>query len=816
MKQKSKQPHLRVYRQIPMLQADPAEGLSPQEIKLRQSNGLSNIMPPSNTKSEGQIIKENVLTFFNLIFLVLALCLCLVGSFKNLMFLLVAVANTVVGSFQEIRAKRAVDKLTLVAAGTAKAIRSGQRVSVRTDQLVRDDIVEFAAGDQICADAVVRDGQLQVNESLLTGEADAILKNPGDTLKSGSFVISGRARVQLTHVGSESYAAKLAAEARRNVRSTKSEMMLSLTKLITVVGIALIPLGIILFLRHFLSVFQGLPLRDSVESTVSALIGMIPEGLYLLTSVAIAASCLKLSRKRVLVQDMNCIETLAHVDVLCVDKTGTITEPKMTVDDIVPLQPERYIADDIRMIMADYVCAMQDDNDTMAALRRYFTGQSMQTAIDAVPFRSAKKYGGVSFHEDETYLLGAPEILLANCPEKEQYLPLAEEWSAKGCRVLLLALYDGKLSDEALDAEMMPLALILLSNKIRPEAPQTFSYFAQQGVRTKVISGDNPLTVSEVARRAGIPDAEKFVDARTLKTDAELAKAAEDMTVFGRVTPDQKKKLVAAMKRAGHTVAMTGDGVNDVLALREADCSIAMASGSGVACQASHIVLLDSQFSALPSVVAEGRRVINNIERSAALFLVKNIFSLFLALITISVGVAYPLQPVHLTLINIFTIGIPSFFLALEPNENRIRGQFMSSVLYRAAPSGFTNVFLVGFVLAYRELFHMDAGEVGTVSAILIGFVGMMMLYRVCQPFNLMRRILWIALLVGLTVSCFVSSVFTSDVILSRLSVQSILVLLTFLLMAYPVMRVLSDLEKKAEVLYHRAVARLKRFAAKC
>ena len=376
MKQKSKQPHPRVYRQIPMLQADPAEGLSPQEIKLRQSNGLSNIMPPSNTKSEGQIIKENVLTFFNLIFLVLALCLCLVGSFKNLMFLLVAAANTVVGSFQEIRAKRAVDKLTLVAAGTAKAIRSGQRVSVRTDQLVRDDIVEFAAGDQICADAVVRDGQLQVNESLLTGEADAILKNPGDTLKSGSFVISGRARVQLTHVGSESYAAKLAAEARRNVRSTKSEMMLSLTKLITVVGIALIPLGIILFLRHFLSVFQGLPLRDSVESTVSALIGMIPEGLYLLTSVAIAASCLKLSRKRVLVQDMNCIETLAHVDVLCVDKTGTITEPTMEVTDVYPLNSERFSYDDIEKILAAFYHGEEPDNETARAMGQQFAGET--------------------------------------------------------------------------------------------------------------------------------------------------------------------------------------------------------------------------------------------------------------------------------------------------------------------------------------------------------------------------------------------------------------------------------------------------------
>ena len=439
MKQKSKQPHLRVYRQIPMLQADPAEGLSPQETKLRQSNGLSNIMPPSNTKSEGQIIKENVLTFFNLIFLVLALCLCLVGSFKNLMFLLVAVANTVVGSFQEIRAKRAVDKLTLVAAGTAKAIRSGQRVSVRTDQLVRDDIVEFAAGDQICADAVVRDGQLQVNESLLTGEADAILKNPGDTLKSGSFVISGRARVQLTHVGSESYAAKLAAEARRNVRSTKSEMMLSLTKLITVVGIALIPLGIILFLRHFLSVFQGLPLRDSVESTVSALIGMIPEGLYLLTSVAIAASCLKLSRKRVLVQDMNCIETLAHVDVLCVDKTGTITEPTMEVTDVYPLNSERFSYDDIEKILAAFYHGEEPDNETARAMGQQFAGETSWRAVKRMAFSSSTKWSGADFGENGRYVVGAPEFIMGD--RYDSIRSEAEPWSERGCRVLLLAAY---------------------------------------------------------------------------------------------------------------------------------------------------------------------------------------------------------------------------------------------------------------------------------------------------------------------------------------------------------------------------------------
>ena len=423
--------------------------------------------------------------------------------------------------------------------------------------------------------------------------------------------------------------------------------------------------------------------------------------------------------------------------------------------------------------------------DTMAALRRYFTGQSMQTAIDAMPFRSAKKYGGVSFHEDETYLLGAPEILLANCPEKEQYLPLAEEWSAKGCRVLLLALYDGKLSDEALDAEMMPLALILLSNKIRPEAPQTFSYFAQQGVRTKVISGDNPLTVSEVARRAGIPDAEKFVDARTLKTDAELAKAAEDMTVFGRVTPDQKKKLVAAMKRAGHTVAMTGDGVNDVLALREADCSIAMASGSGVACQASHIVLLDSQFSALPSVVAEGRRVINNIERSASLYLVKNIFTFVLSLITLFFTLPYPYTPAQLSLVNALTIGIPSFILAMEPNENRISGRFLPNVIYRALPAALSDLILVVGVMLFYLAFHIKEDMLSTLCTGIMGIVGLLMVHQTSLPMNKLRK----AMLVGLCIAFVVCYFFLPELFtLSALDKPSLLILVVLGLLAFSVM----------------------------
>ena len=775
LKRKPKEPDGPQRREIPVLESDAETGLSAAQAQERLDGGWGNAPVESPGASVREIIAKNVFTYFNFLFFLLAGCVIAVRQWLNLTFLGPVFCNMFIGIVQDLRVKKKVDGLKIMAAPKCRAVRDGQIVELDAAQLVRDDIAVFSPGDQIPADAVVAAGECRVNEALVTGEADEIVKKPGERLLSGSFVVSGSCRARLTAVGADSFVSRLTLEAKQTGSQPQSEMMHSLTSLIKWIGFLVIPLGAVMFIKEYL--WLKSPITDAVTSTVGSIVGMIPEGLYLLTSLALVASVIRLANRRTLVHDMGCIETLARVDTLCVDKTGTITEPKMTVDDIVPLQPERYIADDIRMIMADYVCAMQDDNDTMAALRRYFTGVSMQTAIEAVPFRSAKKYGGVSFHEDETYLLGAPEILLANCPEKEQYLPLAEEWSAKGCRVLLLALYDGKLSDEALDAEMMPLALILLSNKIRPEAPQTFSYFAQQGVRTKVISGDNPLTVSEVARRAGIPNAEKSVDARTLKTDAELAKAAEDMTVFGRVTPDQKKKLVAAMKRAGHTVAMTGDGVNDVLALREADCSIAMASGSGVACQASHIVLLDSQFSALPSVVAEGRRVINNIERSASLYLVKNIFTFVLSLITLFFTLPYPYTPAQLSLVNALTIGIPSFILAMEPNESLVKGKFLRNVLFRALPAAMTDLAMVVGILLFYIAFHLDDTAMITICTGVMGIVGLMMVHRTCQPYNTIRKVMIVVLGVLFVIAYFGFPTLFS---LEKLSLQSALILIVF------------------------------------
>lgn len=734
MKQKEALPRQRI---IPVVNPDPNEGLSPQQLKERQDNGLTNATPNSNTKSQSQIIKENVFTFFNLIFLVLGAALFLVGSFKNTMFLLVAAANTGIGIFQELRAKRAVDKLTLVSAGHVAVIRSGERFPVRTDRLVRDDIVEFVAGDQICADAVVCSGQMQVNESLLTGEADAVLKNIGDELKSGSFVVSGKCRARLTHVGAESYAAKLAAEARRNVRSTKSEMMQSLTRLITVVGIVLVPLGILLFLWHFLPIFQGLPLRESVEATVPALVGMIPEGLYLLTSVAIAVSCIKLSGQHVLVQDMNCIETLAHADVLCVDKTGTITEAKMEVTDIFPLDSERFSYETIEEILAAFYGGEEPDNETARAMTAQFARPSTWSALRRIPFSSSTKWAAADFGENGRYLVGAPEFLLG-----ERYDTVrenAEAWSARGCRTLLLAAYDSELEDTLRHELVTPIALIYLTNRLRPDARETFRYFAEQGVSVRVISGDNPLTVSEVAVSAGIENAERYVDARTLTTPHDYDDAVRKYTVFGRVTPEQKRYLVGALKKQGHTVAMTGDGVNDVLALKDADCGIAMASGSQAASQVAQIVLLKSQFSDMPAIVAEGRRVINNIQRASVLFLVKNIFSFVFTILVMVIGVSYPLQAIQLSLISTLTIGIPSFFLALEPNYSRVEGRFMRNVIRRSLPGGLTNVVLVLLASAFCFTFGIPESSLNTLAVWSLSTVGLLTLYHISKPFTRLR-----------------------------------------------------------------------------
>ena len=738
-------------QEVPVCNADPAEGLNRVQVEQRQAGGWENGIHGGASRSEREIILSNCLTFFNFVFLALAVVLLVGGSsVKNLTFLIVVVCNTAIGCYQEIRAKRTVDKLTLVAAQMVRTVRDGVVVSVRSDRLVRDDIVEFASGDQICADAVLRTGEIHVNESLVTGEADAIVKKPGDKLLSGSFVVAGMGRAQLTEVGPDAFAAKLAAEAKADPHATKSEMMRSLDRLIQVVGIALVPVGIILFHQEYAVLKLGL--TDSLEGTVAALVGMIPEGLYLLTSVAMAASSMKLAKQRVLVQDMNCIETLARVDVLCVDKTGTITEPRMEVENVIPLTqdpPER-----LEAILGALYNRAEDENDTGRAMAEIFGGRDSDWVCEKyIPFTSAAKWGGAVFEEQGAFLTGAPEFILG-----QRYAEVAEtveSWAAQGYRVLLVAGYDGDPEPGALEGEKIrPLALVLLTNRIREEAPATFAYFAQQGVSVRVISGDNPVTVAEVAHRAGIANADSWVNTETLETDGDFDDAVQRYTVFGRVTPDKKKQLVRAFKRAGHTVAMTGDGVNDVLAMKEADCGIAMASGAQAASQIAQLVLLDSDFSAMPSIVGEGRRVINNIQRAATLFLVKNIFSLALSIISLFTNWPYPIVPLHLSMISGLTIGVPSFFLAMEPNYERVTGRFLPGVLRRAFPGGLTNIFVVLAAQAYMEVFDLPLEQISTVCAAILSIVGLLVLFQVCKPFDRFRKIIW-GLMAVLLLVCF-------------------------------------------------------------
>ncbi len=735
--------------ELEILETDPQLGLTSREVQTRIDAGLQNKPTQQTGRTEKQIILENLCTFFNFVFAVMAVALALVGSsVMNMTFLVIVVINIIIGCFQEIRAKRAVDKLTLLAAHTVKTVRDGKTEEIRFDELVKDDIVIYGPGDQISADGVLCTGCLYVNESLLTGEADAIEKHPGDSLLSGSFVVTGNGRMRLTQVGDEAFATRLALEAKKNPKPAKSEMMRSLDLMIRIIGILLIPIGMLLFYQQYRMLH--LSLRDSAEATVAALVGMIPEGLYLLTSVALAVSSLKLTRQRVLVQDLHCVETLARVDVLCVDKTGTITEPRIEVENVIPLSHQE--PEYLEQIVVNLYGNESPENETARALQEMFPGEPQWQLNRAIPFSSEYKWKGGVFAEG-AYLMGAPEAILNGHFAEVQ--ETADHWSKLGYRVLLVASYEGEPTPGALEyGRTYPEALILMTNRIRPEAPETFRYFKEQGVAIKVISGDNPATVSDVAMRAGIENAESYIDATTLQTNEDILRAVDTYTVFGRVTPDMKKRLISALKYRGHTVAMTGDGVNDVLAMKEADCSIAMAGGAQAASQIAQLVLLDADFSAMPGIVGEGRRVINNIQRAAALFLVKNILSLFLSIITVIAQWPYPFAPLHLSLISALTIGVPSFFLAMEPNYERVRGKFLPTVLRRAFPGGLTNIAVVVTALAFRAVFSVPIEEIQTVCTAILAVTGLLVLYRVCSPFDKFRRLIWGAMALGLLV-CF-------------------------------------------------------------
>ena len=739
-------------------------GLTDEEVRQRVEEGFTNRTDISTDKTTKEIVISNVFTYFNLIFLVITILLIMVGSFRNLTFLPIIIGNTVIGIVQEIRAKKTLEKMSLLNAPHADVIRNGSVKQVSTEELVKDDVILLTAGKQICADAVVISGNIQVNESLLTGEADEVEKTEGSTLMSGSFVVSGECYARLEKVGNESYISKLSLEAKSMGGKEQSEMIRSINLIVKWVGIVIIPIGLILFWQsHFVN---GESITKSVTSTVAAIIGMIPEGLYLLTTVALALSTMKLARKKVLLHDMKSIETLARVDVLCVDKTGTITEPDMKLKEIFLCKNSgadgtqtALTLDELKSLILDYANASVDNNATMLALKAYAaealtnnTSALHRTAVSQQAFSSSLKYGSVTF-SDGTYLLGAPEFIMHEdfARIEEEIIPYAD----KGDRVLLFARYDGENVENGINGSVTPLGFVALANPIRENAVKTFEYFKSQGVAIKVISGDNPRTVSRIAIQAGIESAESFVDAATLDTEDKIADAVNKYTVFGRVTPKQKKQLVKALQAKGHTVAMTGDGVNDILAMKDADCSVAMASGSEAAAHAAQVVLLDSDFAHMPDVVYEGRRVVNNIQRSASLFLVKNIFSLLLSLFSVILMVTYPLEPAQVSLISMFTIGVPGFLLALEQNKDRIKGHFITNVMLKALPGGLTDVIAVGALVVCGEVFCISDASIGTIATLVLSVVGFMILFKISEPLNGMKYAVIIGNIAGLVFSGF-------------------------------------------------------------
>lgn len=739
-------------------------GLTDEEVRQRVEEGLTNRADISTDKTTKEIVISNVFTYFNLIFLVITILLIMVGSFRNLTFLPIIIGNTVIGIVQEIRAKKTLEKMSLLNAPHADVIRNGSVKQISTDELVKDDVILLTAGKQICADAVVISGNIQVNESLLTGEADEVEKTEGSTLMSGSFVVSGECYARLEKVGNESYISRLSLEAKSMGDKEQSEMIRSINLIVKWVGIVIIPIGLILFWQsHFVN---GESITKSVTSTVAAIIGMIPEGLYLLTTVALALSTMKLARKKVLLHDMKSIETLARVDVLCVDKTGTITEPDMKLKEIFLCKNSgadgtqtALTLDELKSLILDYANASVDNNATMLALKAYAaealtnnTSALHRTAVSQQAFSSSLKYGSVTF-SDGTYLLGAPEFIMHEdfARIEEEIIPYAD----KGDRVLLFARYNGENVENGINGSVTPLGFVALANPIRANAVKTFEYFKSQGVAIKVISGDNPRTVSRIAIQAGIESAESFVDAATLDTEDKIADAVNKYTVFGRVTPKQKKQLVKALQVKGHTVAMTGDGVNDILAMKDADCSVAMASGSEAAAQAAQVVLLDSDFAHMPDVVYEGRRVVNNIQRSASLFLVKNIFSLLLSLFSVILMVTYPLEPAQVSLISMFTIGVPGFLLALEQNKDRIKGHFITNVMLKALPGGLTDVIAVGALVVCGEVFCISDASIGTIATLVLSVVGFMILFKISEPLNGMKYAVIIGNIAGLVFSGF-------------------------------------------------------------
>ena len=727
-------------------------GLTDEQVNERIEQGKVNADENPNTRTYKQIVRENTLTFFNFLNLVLLILVLMVGSYKNAFFVGIIIINTLIGIAQEIRAKKTIDKLAILTAKKSIVIREGKKWTVPTEELVLDDLVCLKTGDQVPADAKVLEGSVEVNESLLTGESDNLPKNVGDELFSGSFVTSGEACCQIIHVGKDNYAAQITSEAKEFKRHN-SELKNSLNAILKVISIIIVPLGALLFYKQYYVV--GNTFKDSIVSMVAGVLGMIPEGLVLLTSVALTLGALVLANKKTLVQELYCIETLARVDTLCLDKTGTITEGTMCVERVEPWSEASENKDtdeiptededepdlhEIENMMANLMYVLKDQNATIDALRKRFPAKFSMALEHIIPFSSDRKYSGAVFEDNGTYLMGAAQFLF---PEgREDILDVCQNYAEEGLRVLVLAHSTQMAEGTELPENLEPVALLLLTDVIREEAPDTLQFFDSQEVDLKVISGDDPVTVSAIAKRAGLKNAENYVDATTLETEEQLEEAVAKYSVFGRVTPQQKKEMVQALQKQGHTVAMTGDGVNDVLALKEADCSIAMAQGSDAAKNIANVVLLDSNFASMPHIVNQGRRVVNNIRTAASMFLIKTMFSVMLSLLTIFFGNAYPFEPIQMSLISACAVGIPTFLLAQENNYDKIDHTFLRHVFLNAFPAALTITSCVFAVMLVCQNVYHSNDMLSTACVLVTGWNYMAALKTVYAPLNTYRKVI--------------------------------------------------------------------------
>ncbi|MEB1813048.1 HAD-IC family P-type ATPase [Adlercreutzia mucosicola] len=756
----------------------PLRGLTSAEAQARVAEGLSNADAGVKTRSIGRIVRENLCTLFNFVNVVLAVLVALTGSYKNMLFMLVIVINAIIGIVQEIRSKRMTDRLAIVVASKASVLRDGTFRTMALADIVRDDIIRLGRGDQVPADCRVVEGGCKADESLLTGESKLVPKAIGDELLSGSFISAGSVLAQVVRVGAESYAARITAEAKQH-KAVNSEIMTSVNGIIKYVSIVIFPLGALLFARQFLG--QHIPWDAATLSTVSALVGMIPEGLILLTSTVLAVAVIRLSRLQVLVQQLYCIETLARVDVLCLDKTGTITTGKMEVAKVAVVEdlangegphipgegaeqgsdtnssatpdaaPGSDPAAHLSRILASLAASDRDPNDTAQAIQAYFADTTdLLAPARVIPFSSETKFSGAVFQDGRAYVMGAAQFVLADAPSiLERIRPQLEALTADN-RVLLVAEVDDFAADGAVEGAPAPLGFVCIRDQIRPTAAQTIGYFIEQGVTLKVISGDDPRTVAGIAGKVGIPHADQYVDATTLATDEAIAEAIGRYSVFGRVRPEQKKAFVQALQQQGHTVAMTGDGVNDVLALKASDCSVAMAAGSDAARNVAQLVLVDNDFASMPHVVAEGRRSINNLQRSASLFLVKTLLSTGAATLFVFLPWQYPFEPIQMTLISAFTIGLPSFVLALEPNHDLVRGHFLRNCITRSIPGAICGLAsIVALCAIGYGAIGLAYDQVSTLCVLTVAFIGVLLILRLCIPFNPLRIALLVVAVAG-------------------------------------------------------------------